>query len=192
MKSMFCAGNALALLLAWAPPPMAAAQSTAPPPAGRIVSEQYRLNLGGEVGTFTDWERTDLSGFSGLSTTVYVDVVYGKKSDKWNSVGRINLLGAERDGKRRILSFYFYVDRATKQVTAKHQMDDGQLNFIDLPFALKQAIPFSIEKKSPGMLEVTTGDAIYEVECDFEVAAVQAIGSGVDVRFEPFVLKRAD
>ena len=32
------------------------------------------------------------------------------------------------------LSFFFYVDRATGKVTAKHQMDDGQLYFIDLPF----------------------------------------------------------
>ena len=167
--------------------PIASAQS-----AGRIVSEHYRLNLGGEAGTFTDWERTDLTGFSGLSTTLHIDAVYGKKSEKWDSIGRIDLLGAEHDGQQRQLSFLFYVDRNTKKVTAMHRMDDGQSTRLDLSFELKQAIPFSIRKKPGGMLEVKTGDAIYEIACDFEIAAVHVLGSGVDVRYEPLVLDRME
>ena len=160
-------------------------------PTGRVVSEQYRLNIGGDVGTYTDWERMALTGFLGLETTVYIDTVYGKKSDKWDSIGRINLTG-EKGGKSRRLSFLFYVDRGTKKITVKHQMDDGQVMALDIPFELKQAIPMSMAWKAPGLLEVKTGEATYEVACDFDVASVRALGSGVDVRFEPFVLKRAE
>ena len=190
-KTCFLLGT-LAFMLTVSPLPMASAQSTTLQAAGREVTEQYRLNLGGQAGYFTDWERTGLTGFSGLTATVYVDEVYGKKSDKWDSIGRINLLGAGNASDQRRLSFFFYVDRATKRVTSKHRMDDGQMMQLDVPFALKQAIPFSIERKSAGLLEVSTGDAVYEVLCDFEVAAVQVVGSGVDVRFEPFVLKRTE
>jgi hypothetical protein len=161
-------------------------------PAGREVSEQYRLNLGGEAGYFTDWERMGLTGFRGLTATVYIDEVYGKKTDKWDSIARINLLGAGNASDRRRLSFFFFVDRATRRVTAQHRMDEGRTMRLDAPFALKQSIPFSIERKSADILEVSTGDAVYEIPCDFEVAAVQVVGSGVDVRFESFVLKRTE
>lgn len=161
-------------------------------PADREVSEEYRLNLGGEAGYFTDWERTGLTGFKGLSTTVYVDEVHGEKADKWDSIGRINLLGAGNANDRRRLSFFFHVDRTTRRVTSQYRMDAGQTMRLDVPFTLKQAIPFSIKRTSTGILEVSAGGMVYEVPCDFEVAAVQAIGSGADVRFEPFVLKRME
>jgi hypothetical protein len=161
-------------------------------PAGREVSEEYRLNLGGEAGYFTDWERMGLIGFSGLTATVYVDDVYGEKTEKWDSIGRINLLGAGNANDRRRLSFFFHVDRGTRRVTSQYRMDEGQTMRLDVPFRIKEAIPFSIKRKSTQILEVSAGGIVYEVPCDFEVAAVQVVGSGVHVRFEPFVLKRME
>jgi hypothetical protein len=65
-KTCFLLGT-LAFMLTVSPLPTASAQSTALQPAGREVSEQYRPNLGGEAGYFTDWERTGLTGFRNLS-----------------------------------------------------------------------------------------------------------------------------
>ncbi len=187
-KAIFaCALAAVCALL----PTTVSAQAEPMSQTGRVVTEQYRLNIGGDVGTYTDWERLGLTGFLGLETTAYIDVVYGKKSDKWDSIGRINLSG-QKDGKSRRLSFFFYVDRETKKVIVKHQIDDGQMMALDIPFELKKGIPMSMAWKAPGLLEVKTGEAIYEVACDFDVTSVRALGSGVDVRFEPLVLNKAE
>lgn len=147
---------------------------------------------GGDAGSFTDFQRVGIKGFRGLETQVIVDAVYGKKSDRWDSIGRINLETAEGAAQKHMLSFFFYVDRTTRRVTVKHRIDDGELMVVDLTYPLKEPIPFSVAWKSPGVLAVSSGGAMYDVDCWFDVARIRVVGSGVDVRFAPFVLKLAD
>lgn len=168
-----------------------AAQAQAPADE-RVRTEEYALNLGGDAGSFTDFQRVGIKGFRGLETQVIVDAVYGKKSDRWDSIGRINLETTDGAAQKHMLSFFFYVDRTTRRVTVKHRIDDGELMVVDLTYPLKEPIPFSVAWKSPGVLAVSSGGAMYDVDCGFDVARIRVVGSGVDVRFAPFVLKLAD
>lgn len=115
----------------------------------RVRSEEYVLTLDGDVGNFTAFRRDGITGFRGIETTATVDAVYGKKSDKWDSIGRINLETAKGATQPRRLSFFFRVDRVTKRVNVRHQVDDGPMQVVDLTYALKQPIPFRVAWKSP-------------------------------------------
>lgn len=130
-------------------------------------AERYRFALGGESGQYTNAERNGLDHFDGLSTTIHIDDVKGKPGDKWSSLARINLFcpGAGKD--RKLVSLFFVIDRTTHRISTEYERSK------DSPRMALQKV-LSIEKP----IEVV------------DIKGVSAVGSGVDVLFEPFVMLR--
>ena len=166
-------------------------EAVAPTPMFQ-AKEHYRFNLGGESGMYTDWERMDLDGFDGLTTTLNIEKTYGKPGDKWASIARIILFGAGDDKERPQLSFTFVADRKNGQVEASIMRTKDTREPFDAKLAVGKSFTVSIVPQGTGKLLVAIDKATYEVPSDLDVKAVRVIGSGVDVKFEPFnLLKRA-
>lgn len=180
-----------AMFVVLAPATLLRAQDAAQP--GYTVKEHYRFNLGGESGQYTDWERYDLDAFDGLSTTISIDKTYGKPTDKWASLARINLFGPGEGKDRPILSLMFEVDRKDNHAVASiYRGKDKPREAFDAPLAAGKPIKVSMLRNAPGKLQVSLDKASYEIPCEFEVKGIAMIGSGLDVKFEPFnLLKRA-
>ncbi|HEX7916082.1 hypothetical protein [Rudaea sp.] len=155
------------------------------------AKEHYRFNLGGDSGQYTDWERLDLDGFDGIAATVQIDKVYGKPTDKWGSIARIAMFGTGTEKERPMFSLMFYVDRKTNTVVPiiTHGKNAKEEAF-DLKFEVGKPIEFTILPTSPGKLLFGFGKQTFEVPYDFEIKALKVVGSGVDVKFEPFNLLR--
>jgi hypothetical protein len=155
------------------------------------AKEHYRFNLGGDSGQYTDWERLDLDGFDGIAGTVRIDKVYGKPSDKWGSIARVAMFGAGEEKERPMFSLMFYVDRKTSTIVPiiTHGKNAKEEAF-DLKFEVGRPIEFTILATSPGKLLFGFGKQSFEVPYDFEIKALRVVGSGVDVKFEPFNLLR--
>jgi hypothetical protein len=166
-------------------------QEAAPAPTYE-AKEHYRFNLGGHSGMYTDWERTDLDGFDGLTTTIKVEKTYGEPADKWASIARINLFGPGEGEHRPSLSFIFSADRKDRHIeaTIMRAIDKPRERF-DATLAVGKAFNVSIVPHGTGKLLVQIDNAKFEVPVDFDVKGLSVIGSGVDVKFEPFnLLKR--
>jgi hypothetical protein len=170
----------------------AAEKEAAAPTPTYEAKEHYRFNLGGDSGMYTDWERMDLDGFDGLTTTVSIEKTYGKPGDKWASIARIMLFGAGDDQNRPQLSFTFVADRKNGQIEASIMRSKDTREAFDAKLAVGKPFTVSIVPQGAGKLLVAIDKATYEVPSDLDVKAVRVIGSGVDVKFEPFnLLKHA-
>jgi hypothetical protein len=155
------------------------------------AKEHYRFNLGGDSGQYTDWERLDLDGFDGLTTTILIPKAYGKAGDKWSSLARINLFGPGEGKDRPILSLIIEVDRKDNHADASiYRAKDKPREGFDAKLAVGKPFVVSIVRNAPGKLLVSIDKSNYEVPCEFDVKALSAVGSGVDVKFEPFNLLR--
>jgi len=155
------------------------------------AKEHYRFNLGGASGQYTDWERSDLDGFEGLTATINIEKTYGKPSDKWASIARINLFGPGSGNERPVWSFIVTADRKDGHAEAAIKRDKDQQEAFDTKLAVGKPFTVNIVPQGAGKLLVVIDKATYEVPCDFDVKGLSVIGSGVDVKFEPFnLLKR--
>jgi hypothetical protein len=156
------------------------------------AKEHYRFNLGGDSGFYTDWERLDLDGFDGLTTTIKIEKAYGQPSDKWASLARINLYGPGLGKDRALLSLVVEVDRKDNHADPSiYRSKDKPREGFNIKLPVGKAFDVTIVRNAPGKLLVSFDKATFEVPCDFDVRAISAAGSGIDVRFEPFnLLKR--
>jgi len=170
-----------------------AAPKSAPQTAPKLEfepAERYRFALGGESGQYTDAERDGIEHFDGLSTTITIEKVYGKPSDKWASIARINLFGPGEGENRKLVSVILTADRKTHHVTTDYKPNKDKYVALQKDLSIEKAIDLKILAASPGkLLVVLDGDA-FEVDCDLDIKGVSLTGSGVDVRFEPFALLR--
>lgn len=169
-----------------------AKSATAPSADVRFeAKEHYRFNLGGPSGEYTDWERSDLDGFEGLATTVTIDKTYGKPGDKWAAIGKIRLLGAGDEKTRRVLALTLYADRKTLHVTPLISLGSGKEDErFDVQYEVGKPINLTILPMSAGKLVFSFDGHGYEVPCDFEIKGIAVVGSGVDIKFDPFNLMR--
>jgi len=156
------------------------------------AKEHYRFNLGGDSGFYTDWERLDLDGFDGLATTIKIVKAYGKPSDKWSSLARINLFGPGVGNDRALLSLMILVDRKDNQAAPLiYRSKDKPRESFDINLPVGKPFDVTIVRNAPGTLLFSFDKATFEVPCDFDVKGISAAGSGIDVKFEPFnLLKR--
>lgn len=156
------------------------------------AKEHYRFNLGGDSGFFTDWEKMDLDRFDGLATTIKIEKAYGKPSDKWASLARINLYGPGAGKDRELLSLIVEVDRKdNKAEPSIYRGKDMPREGFGIKFPVGQPFDVTIIRNAPGKLLFSFDKATFEIPCNFDVKAISAVGSGVDVKFEPFnLLKR--
>lgn len=155
------------------------------------VSERYRFNLGGESGSYTDWERYDLPRFDGLYAKIQFEKIYGKTKDKWASIARINLLGAGESKDQKKLSILLEVNRKDHKPTAMIKRTKGaDSETFDVDLAADQPIEISVTALTPDNLLLTFNGRQYEIAHDFEIHGISVIASGADVKFEPFNLMR--
>ncbi|MBA8882311.1 hypothetical protein [Dokdonella fugitiva] len=184
----------LALALAFAAPPQELPPTRVQGEATTVIAqftpgERYRFRLGGEAGEYSEWERRDLAHFDGLATTIRVKAAKGRRSAKWASIARIDLYGAGEDGQRREKSIILSIDRTTQQVSPQlwrgKDLPRAPFN-VDLPRG--EPIDLKILTDTPGQLTIAFGETIFRIEDDFEIRSIGVLASGVDVRFDPFVL----
>jgi hypothetical protein len=158
-----------------------------------IVAEKSRFDLGGPEGQYTAWERSDLRDFVGFETTVKITKFFGKPGDKWSSIARVNLLSGGNVEQKKMLSIVITVDRKSKTISP-HVWRKGseEIEFFDFKSVkYDQPIHLKVIRKNSSTLVVSLNENTYEIECDFEVEGLGALGSGVDVAFDPFnILKR--
>jgi len=156
------------------------------------AKERYRFNLGGPSGEYTDWERYDLEAFEGLTATINIEKTYGKPTDKWASSARINLFGPGTGKDRPVWSFVAIADRKDGHIEATIKRGvDKQPEGFEVKLAVGKPFTVNIVPQGAGKLIVVIDKATFEVPCDFEIKGLSALGSGVDVKFEPFnLLKR--
>ncbi|HJT98513.1 MAG TPA: hypothetical protein VJ696_09380, partial [Rhodanobacteraceae bacterium] len=111
--------------------------------------------------------------------------------DKWASIARINLYGPGEGEHRTRASVILTADRKTHHVTPDFMPPGSDKHvLLNKELSTDKAIDLKILAASPGkLLVVLDGDA-FEVDCDLDVKAFSVVGSGVDVRFEPFALLR--
>lgn len=177
-----CAGAALIWTLSLAQP--LAAQAP--------VVEQHRMNLGGPSGQYTDWGRSGLEGFAGLRATVEIQRTHGRPRDKWSALARINLFDvATGDAEPRMFSLMLVADRRTERVSAVVvPIGGGEQLGLAFEGTVGQPIGVELRMTAKDELSLAVGDSRYTVELPsgFRVDTVSAVGSGVDVRFDPFEL----
>lgn len=154
-------------------------------------AERYRFALGGESGQYTNAERDGLDHFDGLSTTIHVDEVKGKPGDKWSSLARINLFGPGEGKDRKLVSLFFFIDRTTHRISTEYQRSkDFPRMALQKELSIAKPIEVVILATTPGKLRIGLDGDAFDVDCDLDIKGVSAIGSGVDVLFEPFVMLR--
>ena len=184
----------LALVLALAAPPQELPPTRVQGEATTVIAqftpgERYRFRLGGEAGEYSEWERSGLVRFDGLATTIRVKAVKGRRSGQWASIARIDLYGPGDAGQRPQKSVILSVDRTTQQVAPQlwrgKDLPRAPFN-VDLPRG--EPVDLKILTDTPGQLTIAFGETIFRIEDDFEIKAVGVLASGVDVRFDPFVL----
>lgn len=177
-----CAGAALFWILSLAQPLAAQAPEV----------EQHRMNLGGPSGQYTDWQRSGLEGFAGLRATIEIQRTHGRPRDKWSALARINLFDvATGDAERLMFSLILVADRRTDRVSAA-VVPVGGGDQLGLAFegAVGQPIEVELRMTANDELSLAVGDSRFTVELPpgFRVDTVSAVGSGVDVKFDPFEL----
>ncbi|MGN6519133.1 MAG: hypothetical protein ACTHK2_06890 [Dokdonella sp.] len=184
----------LVLVLALAAPPQELPPTRVQGEATTVIAqftpgERYRFRLGGEAGEYSEWERSGLAHFDGLATTIRVAAVKGRRSGKWASIARIDLYGPGDAGLRPQKSVILSVDRTTQQVSPQlwrgKDLPRAPFN-VDLPRG--GPIDLKILTDTPGQLTIAFGETIFRIEDDFEITSIGVLASGVDVRFDPFVL----
>ena len=153
--------------------------------------ERYRFALGGESGQYTNAERVGLDHFDGLSTTIHIDEVKGNPGDKWSSLARINLFGPGEGKDRKLVSLFFVIDRTTHRISTEYQRSkDFPRMALQKELSIEKPIEVVILATTPGKLRIDLDGDAFDVDCDLEIKGVSAVGSGVDVLFEPFVMLR--
>lgn len=167
---------------------VAAEPTTESPPARYEAREHYRFNLGGPSGEYTDWERSELDTFGGLTTTITIDKAYGKPTDKWASIARIILSGPGQGKDRPRLSLIAIVDRKDNHVQVVIDRDKDNREGLDAKLSVGKAFTVGVLPNGPGKLLVSIDKSTYDIPCDFDIKAIGVLGSGVDVKFEPFNL----
>ena len=151
--------------------------------------EFYTFNLGGESGQYTDWEKLQISRFDGLATTIDIQEIKGKPKDKWASIARINLYGEGEKNARKMLSLIFTGDRKTRKIRAElWRGGDTPRHPIDVELSEGKPINLSLVATATNEFLLSIDDLTATIENEFEVKSIQAIGSGVDVKFSPFNL----
>lgn len=184
----------LALVLAFAAPPQELPPTRVQGEATTVIAqftpgERYRFSLGGEAGEYSEWDRSDLAHFDGIATTIRVKAAKGRRSGKWASIARIDLYGQGDAGQRHRKSIILSVDRTTQRVSPQlwrgQDLPRAPFN-VDLPRG--EPIDLKILTDTPGQLTIAFGETIFRIEDDFAIRSVGVLASGVDVRFEPFVL----
>ena len=153
--------------------------------------EFYKFNLGGESGQYTDWEKQQIAGFEGLSTTIEVKETKGKPKDKWASIARINFYGAGDGKSRKMLSLTFTADRKSQKIAAElWRGGDTPRHPIDVSLTVGKPINFSLVVTAPDECLLSIDDLTSTIKSEFDVKAIQVIGSGLDVTFSSFNLLR--
>jgi len=166
--------------------------SNASPEERYEAKEHYRFNLGGPSGEYTDWERSDLARFEGLATTITIDKTYGKPSDKWASMARIIFFGPGSDKDRPRLSLLIVANRKDNSVEVSiDRGKDKPHEAFDAKLAVGKPFSVTVVPYGPGKLLVSIERTSYQVPYDLDIKGIGVVGSGVDVKFEPFnLLKR--
>jgi hypothetical protein len=158
--------------------------------------ERHRMNLGGPSGQYTDWQRSGIEGFTGLRTTIEIQKTHGRARDEWAAMARLNLFGvAEGGGDPPMLSLLLRADRRSGAIEALlvSPGEDAQRG-IEFQGEVGRLIQVEMQLRADGLLDLTLDGAAHAVALPsgFRVDAVTAVGSGVDVAFDPFELLRAD
>lgn len=177
-----CAGAALFWL-----------QSLSRPLAAQVpVVEQHRTNLGGPSGHYTDWGRSGIEGFAGLRVTVEIQRTHGRPRDPWSALARINLSDVATGGAERpMLSLRLIADRRTDRISAVVvPVGGGERLRLAFEGAVGQPVDVEFRMTGNSALGLRVGDSRHSLELPpgFRVDTVTAVGSGVDVRFDPFEL----
>ncbi len=152
--------------------------------------ERHRMNLGGASGQYTDWERNNIANFAGLRTSIDIQKTHGRPRDKWAAIARVNLHGAkDAAGDSDMLSVVLRADRRSGGLTAiVHHFDAAQPVRLEFDGRVGQAVELSMRMRAVDQLELELDQSRFMVELPtgFRVGSIAVIGSGVDVRFEPF------
>jgi hypothetical protein len=152
-------------------------------------AERYRFALGGDSGQYTDAERDGLEHFDGLGTSIHIDGIKGKPDDKWAASARINLYGPGEGSDRKFVSLIFLVDRKTHHISPEYQRGkDTPRSVLQKDLSTDKAIDLVIIAASPGKLRIGIDGDAFDVDCDLDIKGFSLMGSGMDVRFEPFAL----
>lgn len=154
--------------------------------------ERYAMNLGGPSGQYTDWERSGLQGLVGLRATIEIQKTHGRPRDKWNAIARINLSGPGQVGSGAPrLSLMFHADRHSGEVIAVVE-PVGSEEGLQLDFASQVGRPIALEMQlqADGTLGLRLDQSDFTIVLppQFRIDTVRTLGSGVDVRFDPFEL----
>lgn len=166
------------------------------PEGAAPVVERYAMNLGGPSGQYTDWQRSGLQGLVGVRATIEIQKTHGRPRDKWNAVARVNLSGPGQDGGDvPRLSVIFHADRRSGEVIAVVE-PVGSEEGLKLDFASEVGRPIALEIRllpdDALSLRLDQSDFTVELPRGFRIDTVRTLGSGVDVRFDPFELLMRD
>jgi len=151
--------------------------------------EQYRFLLGGFSGHYTQWERTGLERFDGLSAKIWVDEVYGNEDDRWASIVRFSFWEPGSTDTQPKWSLMFTADRATKRIVPNYLYGEDHFR-LDTDFPLKQPISLTLLVNPTGGFLVSLDGQVYELPGDMKVGRVEVLASGVDARVDPFTFEQ--
>lgn len=155
-----------------------------------LIVERHRMNLGGPSGQYTDWERSGIENFAGLSATIEIQKTHGRPRDKWAALARVNLLGPrDTAGDAAMLSVVLHADRRSGEIVAVfHQIDAKEPIRLEFAGVVGRPVELSMRMQSGQRIELGLDQSRFVVElpAGFRVESVTAIGSGVDVSFKPF------
>ena len=155
-----------------------------------LTVDRHRMNLGGASGQYTDWERSGIEHFVGVNTTIEIEKTHGRPRDKWAALARVNLSGRkDAAGDAEWLSVAFQANRRNGEIIALfYNIGTKEPNRLEFAGTVGRPIALSMQIRSGQILELTLDDSRFTVELPphFLVESVVAVGSGVDVSFNPF------
>ncbi len=155
-----------------------------------LTVDRHRMNLGGASGQYTDWERSGIEHFVGVNATIEIEKTHGRPRDKWAALARVNLYGRkDAAGDAEWLSVALQANRRNGQIIAIfYNIDTKEPNYLEFSGAVGRPIALSMQIRPGQILELTLDDSHFTVELPphFLVESVVAVGSGVDVSFNPF------
>lgn len=149
--------------------------------------QTFRMNLGGPSGTYTDWEMGGLQGFHELRATIDVSKVHGKPRDTWAALARLALVGPGEADERGQCSLLLIHDRKDKTRRVVFEHADERIG-LDFGLPPEGKVEFGLKRVAPGELRIEHGDQYSDVPCPIEIVGARALGSGVDVSFDPLTV----
>lgn len=149
--------------------------------------QTFRMNLGGASGTYTDWEMLGLQGFHAVHATIDVSTIHGKPRDKWSALVRLALVGPGTDEERGQCSMLLIHDRADKTRSVVYEHADERIA-LDFGVPPNGKVTFGLRRVAPDELRIEHGDRYADVPCKLEIVGVRALGSGIDVAFDPLTV----